>query len=152
MDSSKSHFKDAPHWDLVLNWDEASVEDQCGTDDQRRSRSGNLDWTIESKKTLKFSWVSSAGRKNLGSRVALLPKKFLRIRKVFARITKKPDKLSGCFLIISHFPDIFTTVRIFQITSHLQDGFKTVRIFSNHFPFSGGFQNCADLTTISILL
>ena len=28
-------------------------------------------------------------RKNLGSRVALLPRKFLRVRKVFARITEK---------------------------------------------------------------
>ena len=36
--------------------------------------------------------------KNLGSRVALLPGKFLRIRKVFAHITEKPD---NC---LDHFP------------------------------------------------
>ena len=36
-------------------------------------------------------------RKNLGSRVALLPGKFLRVRKVFARITEKPFKLSQYF-------------------------------------------------------
>ena len=36
-------------------------------------------------------------RKNLGSRVALLPGKFLRVRKVFARIKEKPFKLSQYF-------------------------------------------------------
>ena len=36
-------------------------------------------------------------QKNLGSRVALLPGKFLRFRKVFARITEKPFKLSQYF-------------------------------------------------------
>ena len=42
-------------------------------------------------------WTNPQRRKNLGSRVALLPGKFLRIRKVFAHITEKPDKLSGSF-------------------------------------------------------
>ena len=36
----------------------------------------------------------SQRRKNLGSRVALLPAKFLLSLKVFARITEKPAKLS----------------------------------------------------------
>ena len=36
-------------------------------------------------------------RKNLGSRVALLPGKFLRVRKVFARITENLFKLSQYF-------------------------------------------------------
>ena len=42
-------------------------------------------------------------RKTLGSRVALLPGEFLRVRKVFARITEKPFKLPQYFQNSSHF-------------------------------------------------
>ena len=41
--------------------------------------------------------TSCQRQKNLGSGVALLPGKFLRVRKVFARINKKPFKLSEYF-------------------------------------------------------
>ena len=43
----------------------------------------NLRWLSKVSRSLRQS------RKNLGSRVALLPGKFLRVRKVFARITEK---------------------------------------------------------------
>ena len=39
-------------------------------------------------------WTNPQRRKNLCSRVTLLPGKFLRVRKVFACITEKPFKLS----------------------------------------------------------
>ena len=86
-------------------------------------------------------------RKNLGSRVALLPGKFLRIWKVFARITeKKPrclpifwmnSKLSGFFQTTANFPDDFETVRIFQITANFPDYFITVQIFPDDCHFYG---------------
>ena len=59
--------------------------------------------------------------KNLGSRVALLPGKFLRIRKVFARITEK--YLVNC-----------------------PNTFKTTQIFPDDCQFSGLFQNCPDFS------
>ena len=59
--------------------------------------------------------IGSERRKNLGSRVALLPGKFMRVRKAFVRITGKPDKLSEFFQIICHFLDDFKTVH-FTIT------------------------------------
>ena len=97
--------------------------------------------------------------KNLGSRVALLPGKFLRVRKVFARLEsfcaynrKKPfklsqyfqndpdfsrwfpifriiSKLSGFFQMTANFLDYFKTVWIFQMTANFPDDFKTIRIF-----------------------
>ena len=59
--------------------------------------------------------------KNLGSRVALLPGKFLRVRKVFARITEK--YLVNC-----------------------PNTFKTTQIFPDDCQFSGLFQNCPDFS------
>ena len=55
-------------------------------------------------------------RKNLGSRVALLPGKFLRVWKVFGRITEK--NLLNC-----------------------PNTLKAVWIFPDDFQFSGWFQN-----------
>ena len=72
----------------------------------------------------------SRGVKNLGSRVALLPGIFLVRPEIFEGKPEKPDKLSGFFQIISHFPD----------------GFKTSRIFPDHIPFSGRFQNLPDFS------
>ena len=70
-----------------------------------------------------FSKLSSCSPiqrpKNLVSRVALLPGKFLRVRKVFARITEKPFKLSQYFQN-DWFPD--------------------------DFQFSGWFKNCPDFS------
>ena len=62
-------------------------------------------------------WVGQR-RKNLGSRVALLPGKFLRVRKVFAHITEN--------------------------NLNCPNTFKTIRIFPDDFQFSGWFQNCPD--------
>ena len=74
--------------------------------------------------------------KNLGSRVALLcyPNFFWFVQNFFARITEKPDKLSGFFLIISHFLDGFKTVWIFPYHFPFSDGVKTVQVFSRSFP------------------
>ena len=58
-------------------------------------------------------------QKNLGSRVAMLPGKFLRVRKVFARIIEKD--LLNCL-----------------------NTFKTIQIFPDDCQFSGLFQNCPD--------
>ena len=58
-------------------------------------------------------------RKNLGSRVALLPGKFLRVRKVFTRIPEKN---------LLNYPNTF----------------KTIQIFPDDIQFSGWFQNCPD--------
>ena len=77
-----------------------------------------------------YEYVIPKGQrqKNLGSRVALLPGKFLRVRKVFARITeKKPFKLS----------QYFQTIRIFPDDANFLDAFKTVRIFPDDCQFSG---------------
>ena len=66
-------------------------------------------------------WGGHQRRKNLGSRVALLPGKFLRVRKVFARITEK--YLVNC-----------------------PNTFKTTQIFPDDCQFSGLFQNCPDFS------
>ena len=104
--------------------------------------------------------------KNLGSRVALLPGKFLRIWKVFARRTEK--NLLNCpntFKMVRIFPDdfqfsgwfqscpdfsiwlpIFRIISklsgFFQMTANFPDYFKTVRIFPDDCQFYGLFQNC----------
>ena len=58
-------------------------------------------------------------QKNLGSRVALLPGKFLRIRKVFVR--RRGKNLLNC-----------------------PNTFKTIQTFPDDFQFSGWFQSCPD--------
>jgi len=68
---------------------------------------------------LKPGKAANQRQKNLGSRVALLPGKFLRVRKVFARITEK--NLLNC-----------------------HNTFKMIPIFPYDFQFSGLFQNCLD--------
>ena len=68
---------------------------------------------------------------NLGSRVALLPGIFLVRPEIFWAYYRNPDKLSGFFQIISHYPD----------------GFKTIQMFPDHFPFSRKRHNCPDFST-----
>ena len=68
-----------------------------------------------------WAGINEQRRKNLGSRVALLPGKFLRVRKVFARITEK--YLVNC-----------------------PNTFKTTQIFPDDCQFSGLFQNCPDFS------
>ena len=110
--------------------------------------------------------VTRQRQKNLGSRVAMLPGKFLRVRKVFARIIEKnllnclntfktiqifPDdcQFSGLF---QNCPDFSRWMPIFQIISkwsgfsqliaNFPDYFKTVWIFPDECQFYGWFQNC----------
>ena len=65
-----------------------------------------------------FLLIVNQRQKNLGSRVALLPGKFLRIRKVFARITKKTVKLSQYF---QNYPEYSRQGCIFRLKcSHPQ--------------------------------
>ena len=80
--------------------------------------------------------------KNLGSRVALLPRKFLRVRKVFARITEKPFKLLSQFF--QNNLDFSRWFPIFQMIANFLEDFKTVLIFPYECQFSGWFQNFPD--------
>jgi len=75
--------------------------------------------------------------KNLGSRVALLPGKFLRVQKVFARITEKN---------LVNWPNTFKTTQFFQMIANFPDDFKTVWIFPDDSQSSGLFQNCPDFS------
>ena len=103
---------------------------------------GSLILKSRSKKALRHKSVLAVqgrkqGQKNLGSRVALLSRKFLRFQKVFARITER--NLLNC-------PNTFKQSGFFQMISNFPDGFKTVRIFPDVCQFSGRFQNCPDFS------
>ena len=76
-------------------------------------------------------------QKNLGSRVALQPGKFLHVQKDFARITEKTFETV---------PILSKRSGFFQMISNFTDGFKTVRIFPDDCQFSGLFQNCPDFS------
>ena len=92
-------------------------------------------------------------RKNLGSRVALLPRKFLRVLKVFVGMLEKMSNYQYSFRavrtafymsgLIENFPASFKTVQLFL------DGLKSFRTLlklSRSFQIvsklSGWFQNC----------
>ena len=74
--------------------------------------------------------------KNHRGIVALPSRKFLRVRKVFARIT---ENFLNC-------PNTFKTLRIFQMIANFPDDFKTLLIFPDDCQFSGLFQNCPDFS------
>ena len=100
--------------------------------------------------------------------MALPSGKFLRVRKVFARIIEKdllnclntfktiqisPDEcqFSRLFQNGPDFPSWLPIFRIisklsgfFQMIANFTDDFKTVRIFPDDCQFSGWFQNCPD--------
>ena len=62
-------------------------------------------------------------QKNLGSRVALLPRKFLRIPKIFAHKTEKPFKVFQYFQNDPDFSRLFLT---FRMVSKLSGFFQTL--------------------------
>ena len=90
--------------------------------------------------------------KNLGSRVALLPRKFLRPESFCAYNRKIPCQLSQYIQNDPNFSRWLPIFRIisklsgfFQMAANLPDYFKTVRIFPDDCQFSRWFQNCPDV-------